>query len=378
MSEQVPAAVSGRTPRGLRRRSVRAAVGGAAVVVTLAVAAAATLGLGGRGAADPLPGRTAPAATAVVTRQDLVKSLTLAGELGYGPASPLGSTAAGTTTWLPEVGAVIRRGEALLRADERPVVLLYGFLPMYRPLAEGVKGSDVRQFERNLAALGYRGFTVDEEFSAATTAAVKRWQKDLELPETGTVDRDRIGYAPGPIRIAERLVRLGASATGDVLSYTGDTRMVTVSAGVGEASWATNGTTVTVTLPGGTSVAGKVTAVRAPAQAPSADGGQQSDQAHPGTGAAAVEVTIAVANQKALGSLAAAPVDVRYVAQQRKAVLTVPVDALLALAEGGYGLEVIGPAGTRIVPVQVGLFAGGRVEVTGDGLTEGARVGVPE
>jgi multidrug efflux pump subunit AcrA (membrane-fusion protein) len=126
------------------------------------------------------------------------------------------------------------------------------------------------------------------------------------------------------------------------------------------------------------SVAGKVTAVSAPASASTVEDGHQSNPDSPGTGAAAVEVTVEVADQKALGSLATAPVDVRYVAQERKAVLTVPVDALLALAEGGYGVEVTEPAGTRIVPVQVGLFAGGRVEVTGGGLAEGARVGVPE
>lgn len=348
------------------------------MLATLAVAGAATLGLGGRGGDAPEPGRTGPAATAAVTRQTLVKAVTLAGELGYGPAAPLASTATGTVTWLPEVGATVRRGGELLRADEQPVLLLYGFLPMYRPLAEGIKGSDVRQLERNLSTLGYRGFTVDDEFSAATTVAVKRWQRDLKIPENGAIDRDRVVYAPGPIRVAQRLVRLGASATGDVLSYTGSTRMVTVSAGAGEAGWAAKGTPVTVALPTGTSVAGEVTGVGAPAAAaPPTGGAPPPDSERPGTGAATVEVTIAVADQRALGALAGAPVDVRYVAQQRRDVLTVPVDALLALAEGGYGVELTGPAGPRIVPVQVGMFADGRVEVRGDGLAEGVSVGVP-
>ncbi|SCG57764.1 Putative peptidoglycan binding domain-containing protein [Micromonospora echinaurantiaca] len=358
---------------------MRAALGVVVGLVTLVVAGAATLGLGGRGGDEPPPARTGPAATAPVTRQTLTKTVTLAGDLGYGPALPLASTATGTVTWLPEVGATVRRGGVLLRADERPVVLLYGFLPMYRPLAEGTEGSDVRQFERNLAALGYGGFTVDEEFSAATTAAVKRWQKDLELPETGEVERDRVIYAPKAVRIAQHLVRLGASATGDVLTYTGSTRMVTVSAGAGEAGWAAKGTKVTVTLPTGGSVAGKVSAVGAPAPGALAGGEQQpANPERPGTGAATVEVIIAIADQKALGALGATPVDVRYVAEERRDVLTVPVEALLALAEGGYGVEVTGPAGTRIVAVKAGLFADGRVEVSGETLTEGVMVGVPQ
>ncbi|MGN9909746.1 peptidoglycan-binding protein [Phytohabitans sp. LJ34] len=350
--------------------SARSVALGCGALLLAGVAGAATLGLGGRGSPGPAPDRTGPAATGVVTRQTLVRSVTLTGELGYGEAVPLASTAPGTVTWLPEVGATVRRGEAVLRADELPVVLLYGFLPMYRPLAPGAKGSDVRQFERNLAALGYEGFTVDEEFSAATATAVKRWQKDLTLPETGTVERARVTYAPGPIRVAERLVRPGAPAAADVLSVTGTTRVVTVSAGPGEAAWATRGAAVTVTLPTGGSVAGVVGSVGAVTAAP-AEGGT-------GDAAAAVEVTVTVANQKALGALAGAPVEVRYVAERAKDVLTVPVDALLALAEGGYGVEVADAAGTRVVAVKVGLFADGRVEVTGAGLAEGARVGVPE
>ncbi|SCL60037.1 Multidrug efflux pump subunit AcrA (membrane-fusion protein) [Micromonospora citrea] len=371
MSEPMePTEMSRRRPR----RRLRAAAGAGLVLATLALAGAATLGLGGRGDTPP-PARTKPSATAPITRQTLVRSVALAGELGYGTATPLASLAAGTVTWLPETGATVRRGEALLRADEQPVVLLYGALPMYRPLATDVRGSDVRQFERNLAALGYRGFTVDDTFSASTADAVRRWQKDLGTPETGTVDRERVIYAPGALRVSRRLVPVGASATSTVLAYTGSTRVVTVSAGAGEATWAKRGTKVSVTLPTGVSVAGKVTTVAAPAAPQNGQG--PADSERPGTGSATVEVTIAVADQRALGGLSDAPVDVRYVAQQREQVLTVPVDALLALAEGGYGVEVTGPDGTRVLPVRAGLFAEGRVEVQGDGLAEGLLVGVP-
>jgi peptidoglycan hydrolase-like protein with peptidoglycan-binding domain len=347
----------------------------AVAVVAVATAAAATLGLGGRGeGGEPRPRRTGPAATTVVTRQDLVETRTLSGKLNYGAAIPLSATATGTVTWLPEVGTTVRRGEQLLRADEQPLVLLYGALPMFRDLAEGAKGTDVRQLERNLSALGYRGFTVDDDFSAATTAAVKRWQKELQLPETGTVERWRVVYAPGPVRIAQQLVRLGASATGDVLSYTGSTRIVAITANPDETAWAVKGAKVTVTLPGGATVDGQVSgAVPADTEQPS------GDQASPGAGGGTTLVTVAVANQKALGKFDAGTVDVRYTAKERKAVLTVPVAALLALAEGGYGLEVVDPAtrASRIVPATAGMFADGRVEVSGAGIVEGATVGMP-
>jgi hypothetical protein len=90
-----------------------------------------------------------------------------------------------------------------------------------------------------------------------------------------------------------------------------------------------------------------------------------------------VTITISFTRQGALGTADGAPVTVRYIRQERRDVLTVPVNALLALAEGGYGVEVVADGRPRIVAVKVGLFADGRVEVRGEGLTEGASVGVP-
>ena len=60
-------------------------------------------------------------------------------------------------------------------------------------------------------------------------------------------------------------------------------------------------------------------------------------------------------------------------------VLAVPVAALVALAGGGYGLEVVTPAGRHhLVGVRTGVFAGGDVQVLGSGLTEGTRVVVAQ
>jgi hypothetical protein len=96
-------------------------------------------------------------------------------------------------------------------------VLMFGPLPAYRDLAEPPRrqppappftGRDVEEFEANLAALGYR-VTVDETFTA-----VRKWQKDLGVPETGVVGIGDVVYAAGPVRVAKPLVRLGAPASG--------------------------------------------------------------------------------------------------------------------------------------------------------------------
>ena len=60
-------------------------------------------------------------------------------------------------------------------------------------------------------------------------------------------------------------------------------------------------------------------------------------------------------------------------------MLAVPVSALLALAGGGYGLEVVGPAGAHhLLGVTTGLFASGQVQVSGPGITAGMRVVVAQ
>jgi peptidoglycan hydrolase-like protein with peptidoglycan-binding domain len=255
----------------------------------------------------------------------------------------------------------------LYTVDDKPVVLLYGTLPMYRALASAVTGRDVRQFEQNLAALGYRGFTVDETYSASTATAVKKWQKDLGLTQTGRVDPDAVVYAPGAVRIAEHKAHLGSPATGAVLTYTGTTRQVSIDLALSKRGLATTGAAVTVTLPDATTVAGTVASIGTVAQT-TGEGQSQTTT---------VRVIVSVADQGRLGPLDEAQVTVTFVASQHKDVLTVPITALLALAEGGYGVQVVEGGTTRIVAVTTGMFAGGRVEISGAGITTDTVVGVP-
>ena len=70
---------------------------------------------------------------------------------------------------------------------------------------------------------------------------------------------------------------------------------------------------------------------------------------------------------------------VEVTAEIADAELTVPVTALLALAEGGYALEVLQADGTfALVGVEIGTFADGLVQVRGEGLTEGTEVAVAQ
>jgi multidrug efflux system membrane fusion protein len=353
----------------MSRRTSVVLVGVAVLAVGGGVAAAGGYGFGAAPSSGQGNGGGLPPATATVSRQTLVDTQTETGALDYGDATTVAARLGGTVTALPAVGAVLTRGKALCRLDNTPVLLLYGTLPAYRALAPGVRGPDVTQFERNLYALGYRGFTVDDTYSASTATAVKKWQGDLGLTKTGTVELGRLAYAPGPVRVGTREAAVGAAVGPGtaLLTYTGTSRVVSVELDVSDQRLARTGAAVRVTLPDGGTVPGKITATKTvikPAE------GQNP-------AATKIDVTVLVDDQKALAGLDDASADVVFTASRRENVLTVPVAALLALAEGGYGVQVVQGTGTRIVAVRTGMFAGGRVEVSGTGLTEGTTVGVP-
>lgn len=344
------------------RRPLRTTLAVGSAVLTAGAITAAALGFGG---SDPSPAgdaAMAPPATEPVTRTDLTQTRQVNGTLGFGRPVAVAARGAGTLTWLPAPGATISRGEPLYKADNDPVVLFYGSMPLYRPLRAADTGEDVREVEVNLEALGYKGFTVDTRFTTSTAAAVTKWQKDNGLPQTGSVDPATVVIATGQVRVASLDAQLGAPAGGPVLSYAATTRVVTVALDVALQNLAFPGVPAQVTLPDRKTVNGVVESVGDVATA-----GQ-------GNAPATIEVTVTVADQAALGTLVQAPVIVKLTAKTVRGVLTVPVAALVVLPEGGYGVEVV-PAG--YLAVRVGLFAGGRVEVSGDGLAEGMVVVVP-
>jgi hypothetical protein len=137
--------------------------------------------------------------------------VTVDGTIGYAGKGTVVNRLSGTITALPRVGQVIRRGQRLFGVDGEPVILMYGSVPAYRDLAEGVtEGKDVRQLEENLAALGFDPGTVDGEFTATTASAVDDWQEEFDLPQTGSVELGRVVFLPSARRVTEVTATLGS------------------------------------------------------------------------------------------------------------------------------------------------------------------------
>jgi peptidoglycan hydrolase-like protein with peptidoglycan-binding domain len=353
-----------------RRLSLAAAAG-----VVLCGAAWWTGARAGGQAVDRDGGEVATTTT-TVTRRTLRATEEVDGTLGYGDTRAVANGRDGIITALPEEGSVVTRGRPLYWVDAKPVPLLYGRLPAWRPLSVGVDdGPDVRQLEQNLVALGYdpdRTITVDNHFTWATRAAVERWQEALGLEETGTVEPGDAVWQPGPVRVASRKAAVGDSARpgSPVLEVTSTTRQVTIDLDASRQPYVKAGDRVDLDLPGGGTTTGRIVSVAKVASVPASDGTG-------GDETPTVELVVSLDRPKDTGNLDQAPVDASITTDVRKDVLAVPVNALLALAEGGYAVEVERDGRRQLVGVKTGLFADGQVEVSGGGLRAGDRVVVP-
>ncbi|MGI5444870.1 peptidoglycan-binding protein [Streptomyces sp. CA-243310] len=328
--------------------------------------------------ADGLPPATAP-----VKRGDLSSGLQVEGTLGYAKERRQNAVGPGVLTWTAAEGSVVERDGRLYEVDGRAVRLMYGATPMYRPLKGGDKGEDVKQLKQNLLALGYgTGLDAsDGAFTAGTTAGVKRWQKAHGQKETGEVAKEAVAFASGPQRIRKNDAAVGDEAAPGkpVLTLTGTRRSVRFALDVAKAGSVKTGEKVSIDLPGGGTAGGTVESVGSTAHPddPPGDGGGGAGGGSGGD-KPKVEVTVAL-DAAAAGAEGPdrSPVTVRLTGETRKGVLSVPVNSLLALTGGGFGVQVVEGGAARDVRVDLGMFGQGRVEVTGGSLKEGMRVGVP-
>lgn len=313
-------------------------------------------------------------ATVPVTLGSMLAETTMPGTLQYAMTRPVVSGPGGTVTELPAVGTTITAGGLLYRVDTRPVVLLPGALPAWRDFAAGMSdGDDVRQLESALRTLGFFGAEPDARFTWATTAAVKKWQKALGVEQTGTLEKAMILFSDQDLRVDKLEARVGDQVSGGAPLYqaSGLQQVVDLNLTATNRELAVPGTAVVVALPTGGDVDGTIESVGAPTEKPAEDGEEPT---------IVIPVRIALADQGAVSGLTLAKVTVRFASVLREDVLTVPVDALVPVDDTTFAVEVppASPEGTPTrLPVTVGAFSSGNVEVSGDGVVEGLDVVVP-
>ncbi|MEV4643074.1 peptidoglycan-binding protein [Actinoplanes sp. NPDC049548] len=366
---------NGRRPVRTRRRR-----GPLILVVVLSLVAAATVAyvvfdpFGSR-RTDTTIDSGSGTALAQVTKGSLSARSAESGTLGFAGTYTLLNKVAGTYTKLPAVGDVIKSGKALYKVDGEPVLLLKGaWVPVYRKLEWGDEGADVRQLNQALVDLGYASSAkldrTSNEFGYQTYKALRKLQDAIGQDKTGELDLGQVIFVPvDRIRVTEVSGKVGGAATSgqQMLTASSTNRQVSVALRATRQSNVKVGDQVVITLPSNKTTPGKVASVGTVAT--------KDDD-----GNITVPVLITPLKPKDTGNLDKAPVQVAIVSETVKNVLTVPVNALLALAGGGYAVEVVDAAGAhRLVAVKTGLFDddAGRVEVSGTGLVQGQNVVVP-
>ncbi|NKE59294.1 hypothetical protein FXN61_21750 [Lentzea sp. PSKA42] len=333
-----------------------------AATVVVVVVAAVVLFVRGR-PDEPAAAPPSEVKTTTVQKGDLANTRVLQANLGFGAARPVkGGT--GTVTKLPAVGQVTELGKELYRVDDQPVVVFFGATPLFRPLdAPGLKGSDVAVLMDNLAALGYQVGTrprdaAKAEFTPKVVDALKKWQKALGVEQNGALAPGRVLVLDRPMRVGSVKAQLGAPAAEELFEVTPTTRLVTVQVPVTEAGVVKMDMPVVIVRPDSREVPGKVTSVT---NAPASENG----------GGPKIDVVVTPDNPADVGDLDTAPVRLKITTESRTGVLTVPLAALIALKEGGYAVQL---PGGGLKAVRTGLYSQDKVEISGDGITDGLEV----
>ena len=216
----------------------------------------------------------------------------------------------------------------LYRVDNgTPVVLLYGAVPAWRTLDEGLTGADVTQLNHDLVALGYASSSDIsalgwDYFSWETAYGVQQMESALGVSSPpGSLPLGSVVFEPAAIRVTNVLGSLGGPGAGPVLAATSDQHVVTIPLSTAQESEVAAGDAVTVTLPDSASTPGKISSVGTVASGPASN--------------ATIQVTVTLTHPSAAGTLDQAPVTVYITtASSPGPVLAVPVAALLAQSSG--------------------------------------------
>lgn len=347
----------------------------AAALAILAIGALTLSACSGTNADAEAP-QSFDGATATITTGDLVGETTVQGTLHYADSYTLKSAFEGIVTALPTPGTTLTQGSHVYTVAGNNTYLLHGATPAWRAFEEGMSdGEDVTQLETALSELGYFEATPNAHFDWNTIAAIKKWQKALTLTQSGSLPLGTVLFAPEDLRIGALKARVGDNATMETELFTASSSRQIISANLKLSDQALGvvGNSVTVRLPGSaTTTTGTITSVEPPREKDSEEGSKETTKER------IIPITVTPDDTSALEGLQEASVSLGLTSQTRTGVLSVPLGALVALSTDQFGVEVVDEKGEiRRVPVTVGLFAGDRVEVSGDEIAEGQRVVVP-
>lgn len=273
-------------------------------------------------------------------------------------------------------------------------ILLFGQIPAWREIKLGVTpGLDIKQLKHNLVMLGYGSESPINEsseiFSALTMQSIKNMQADLGLNSTGTLSLGDVVFLPGKsiVQYNSNFPSIGTVANPNTVvlsllpieeeslsnnalnssSYKSLQKVSTTIPVVNKELIEIN-SQVKIELPNEVEVYGSVSEIGKIAIVPQ---GNQSGDPY-------LEVSITINDDKSFLEWTGADVTVYVTREIASGVMAVPITSLVSLLRGGYGLEVVTDNATQLVPVEVGMYSDGWVEISSEYIKTGVQVMNPK
>jgi peptidoglycan hydrolase-like protein with peptidoglycan-binding domain len=256
------------------------------------------------------------------------------------------------------VGSIITSGSIVAQVAGRPVFAMLGTTPMYRALAIGERGPDIRQLQDDLAALGFpvrdqpevlgsgtalavREFYRHAGYSAPTSARAARMRGAVVVPQAEVVFIPRL-----PAVLQTSTLALGQPVRNPALVLADGRLRAVARLTLAQGALVRAGDPTTLYIAGGhgtRTVAARVAAVHA-------SGAGQS---------------VIVKPRRPLSwALMGADFDASIaISGTRTPVVAVPVAALYSTADGQTLVTVVASGRRTNVPVRVGAAIGGYVPV---------------
>lgn len=269
----------------------------------------------------------------------------------------------------------IKTGQELFRVNGNPVYALNGTTPIYRNLRYGDSGDDVKVLQSSLKELSYDIDEIDGDFGSDTRSALKDFQEDKELSETGILNFANFQAFPLPSNVVNLPVKQGDRLNaGQAVAVFADTDKLKVDVLVNEIDIPKvkvgQQTLITVDALPKEKFSGKVSFV---SEMPSdSSSTQQNSSQSSGTGVVSYKVEILfdkVSSDVKAGMTANADI----VIEKKDSALVVP-SAAVAEREGKKFVRIVGTDGMpREVEVTIGITSDEKTEIL-SGLNEGNRV----
>ena len=273
-------------------------------------------------------------------------------------------------------------------------ILLFGQIPAWREIKLGITpGLDIKQLKHNLVMLGYGSESPINEsseiFTALTMQSIKNMQADLGLNSTGTLSLGDVVFLPGKsiVQYNSNFPSIGTVANPNTVvlsllpiekeslsnnalnssSYKSLQKVSTTIPVVNKELIEIN-SQVKIELPNEVEVYGSVSEIGKIAIVPQ---GNQSGDPY-------LEVSITINDDKSFPEWTGADVTVYVTREIASGVMAVPITSLVSLLRGGYGLQVVTDNATQLVPVEVGMYSDGWVEISSEYIQTGVQVMNPK